>query len=45
MAGPALQTAVLFSVLVIAVLVVEPLGLFGLWLQIKRYFLAWPIRY
>jgi branched-chain amino acid transport system permease protein len=40
-----LQTAVLFSVLVIAVLVVEPLGLFGLWLRIKRYFLAWPFRY
>jgi branched-chain amino acid transport system permease protein len=40
-----LQTAVLFSLLVIIVLVVEPLGLFGLWLRIKRYFLAWPFRY
>ena len=40
-----LQTAVLFSLLVIVVLVVEPLGLFGLWLRIKRYFLAWPFRY
>jgi len=40
-----LQTAVLFSLLVIGVLVVEPLGLFGLWLRIKRYFLAWPFRY
>lgn len=40
-----LQTSVLFSVLVIGVLVVEPLGLFGVWLRIKRYFLAWPFRY
>jgi branched-chain amino acid transport system permease protein len=41
----ALQTAVLFSILVIAVLVFEPLGLFGIWLRIKRYFAAWPFRY
>jgi branched-chain amino acid transport system permease protein len=40
-----LQTSVLFSILVIAVLVVEPLGLLGIWLRIKRYFLAWPFRY
>lgn len=40
-----LQTSVLFSVIVIAMLVVEPLGLFGIWLRIKRYFVAWPFRY
>jgi branched-chain amino acid transport system permease protein len=40
-----LQTSVLFSVIVIAMLVVEPLGLFGIWLRIKRYFAAWPFRY
>jgi len=40
-----LQTAVLFSLLVIGVLLVEPLGLFGIWLRIKRYFVAWPFRY
>jgi branched-chain amino acid transport system permease protein len=40
-----LQTAVLFSVLVISLLVFEPLGLYGLWLRIKRYFAAWPFRY
>jgi branched-chain amino acid transport system permease protein len=40
-----LQTAVLFSVLVIGVLVVERLGLFGIWLRIKLYFAAWPFRY
>jgi branched-chain amino acid transport system permease protein len=39
------QTAVLFSLLVIVMLVVEPLGLYGLWLRIKRYFAAWPFRY
>jgi branched-chain amino acid transport system permease protein len=39
------QTALLFSILVIAALVVEPLGLFGVWLRIKRYFAAWPFRY
>jgi branched-chain amino acid transport system permease protein len=40
-----LQLAVLFSLLVIGVLVVEPLGMYGLWLRIKRYFVAWPFRY
>ncbi len=40
-----LQTSVLFSLLVIAVLVIEPLGLLGIWLRIKRYFMAWPFRY
>lgn len=40
-----LQTSVLFSILVIGVLVIEPLGLFGFWLRIKRYFITWPFRY
>ena len=39
------QSTLLFSVLVIVVLVFEPLGLFGLWLRIRRYFAAWPFRY
>jgi branched-chain amino acid transport system permease protein len=39
------QSTLLFSVLVIVVLVFEPLGLYGIWLRIKRYFLAWPFRY
>lgn len=39
------QSTLLFSVLVCVVLVFEPLGLFGLWLRVKRYFLAWPFRY
>jgi branched-chain amino acid transport system permease protein len=39
------QSTVLFSLLVCFVLVVEPLGLFGVWMRIKRYFMAWPFRY
>jgi branched-chain amino acid transport system permease protein len=40
-----LQSTLLFAILVIACLVFEPLGLYGLWLRAKRYFLAWPFRY
>lgn len=40
-----LQSTLLFAVLVIACLVFEPLGLYGIWLRVKRYFLAWPFRY
>ncbi len=40
-----LQSTLLFAILVIACLVFEPLGLYGLWLRIKRYFMAWPFRY
>ena len=39
------QSTVIFSLVVIGFLVVEPLGLFGLWLRIKRFFMAWPFRY
>ena len=39
------QSTVLFTLLVVFFLVVEPLGLFGIWLRIKRYFAAWPFRY
>lgn len=41
----ALQESVLFSILVIGFLIIEPLGLFGIWLRVKRYFIAWPFRY
>jgi branched-chain amino acid transport system permease protein len=40
-----LQSTVMFSVLVCAFLIFEPLGLFGIWLRIKRYFMGWPFRY
>jgi len=39
------QSTVLFSLAVIGVLVFEPLGLYGLWLRVKRVFVAWPFRY
>ncbi|MEN0064524.1 MAG: branched-chain amino acid ABC transporter permease [Myxococcota bacterium] len=39
------QSTVLFSLAVIGVLVVEPLGLYGVWLRVKRLFAAWPFRY
>jgi branched-chain amino acid transport system permease protein len=38
------QSVLLFSLLVGAILLYEPLGIFGLWLKVKRYFLAWPFR-
>lgn len=39
------QSTVLFSLVMIMVLVWEPLGLYGVWLRVKRFFLAWPFRY
>jgi branched-chain amino acid transport system permease protein len=39
------QSTVLFSLLVLGFLAFEPLGLFGVWLRIKRYFLTWPFSY
>lgn len=39
------QSTLLFSLVVCGFLLFEPLGLFGIWLRIKRYFLAWPFRY
>ncbi len=39
------QSTLLFSLLVIGFLVFEPLGIYGIWLRIKRYFLAWPFKY
>lgn len=39
------QATVLLSVIVVLVLVLEPLGLFGVWLRVRRYFQAWPFRY
>ncbi len=33
------------ALVVCGFLAFEPLGLLGIWLRIKRYFLAWPFRY
>ncbi|MFP4311443.1 MAG: branched-chain amino acid ABC transporter permease [Nitriliruptoraceae bacterium] len=33
------------AILVAIFLIVEPFGLYGLWLRVKFYFMAWPFRY
>jgi branched-chain amino acid transport system permease protein len=38
------QSVLLFSILVGLTLIYEPLGLFGVWLRIKRFFLTWPFQ-
>ena len=35
----------LFGALIVAFLVLEPRGLFGLWLRIRNYWKAWPFSY
>jgi branched-chain amino acid transport system permease protein len=49
-AGNALLTVfqleiILFGGFIIAFLVLEPRGLFGLWLRVRNYFKAWPFSY
>lgn len=39
------QATLLFSLIVVGFLIFEPLGLFGMWLRVKRYFMAWPFKY
>ena len=39
------QSTLLFALIVCLFLIFEPMGLFGIWLRIKRYFLAWPFKY
>ena len=39
------QATLLFSLVVMAFLIFEPLGILGLWLRVKRYFMAWPFQY
>jgi len=39
------QSSLIFALFVIGFLIFEPFGLVGIWLRIKRYFLAWPFRY
>ena len=39
------QQLLLLSVIVAVFLIKEPLGLYGIWLRIKIYFMAWPFRY
>lgn len=39
------RSNLLFAGVVIAFLIFEPLGLYGIWLRIQRYFAAWPFRH
>lgn len=39
------QSTVIFAAVVCAFLMFEPLGLYGLWLRVQRYFAAWPFKY
>lgn len=39
-----LQT-ILYGLLIVAFLVLEPRGLFGLWLRVRNYWKAWPFSY
>lgn len=36
---------ILFGVLIIAFLVLEPRGIYGIWIRIRNYFKAWPFSY
>ena len=36
---------VLFGALIVVFLIVEPLGLFGLWIRIRNYWKRWPFSY
>ena len=35
----------LFGLLIVVFLIVEPLGLYGLWVRVRNYFKAWPFSY
>ena len=39
------QSMLVLAVLVIGFMLVEPMGLRGVWLRIRRYFASWPFRY
>ncbi len=42
---PERASAILFGLLLAAVVVTEPLGLYGVWLRLKRYLTTWPFTY
>lgn len=42
---PERLSTILYGVLVAAVMVVEPLGLYGVWIRIRNYFSLWPFRH
>ncbi len=36
---------ILFGLLIVLFLIVEPLGLYGIWIRIRNYWKAWPFSY
>jgi branched-chain amino acid transport system permease protein len=36
---------ILFGLLIVAFLIIEPLGLYGIWIRIRNYWKAWPFSY
>ena len=48
-AGPGLSiyqlNVVLFGVLIIVFLIVEPLGIYGIWIKVRNYWKGWPFTY
>ncbi len=36
---------VIFGLLIVVFLIVEPLGLYGIWFRIRNYWKAWPFSY
>ena len=47
--GPGLSifqlNVVLFGVLIVVFLIVEPLGLYGIWIRVRNYWKGWPFTY
>ncbi len=39
------QSLLVLALLVIGFMLIEPTGLRGVWLRLRRYFAAWPFRY
>lgn len=39
-----LQT-IIFGLLIVLFLILEPRGLYGLWIRVRNYFKAWPFSY
>lgn len=42
---PPRASAILFGLLLAIVIVAEPLGLYGLWLRVRKYLTTWPFTY
>ena len=41
----ALAEQILYGLLIVVFLLLEPRGLFGIWIRIRNYWKAWPFSY